>query len=69
MKAWTLKVGHFLPGTRIPIVSDDAFLSPPEDRRPLVNMAWHIPDEISSYMKTAGFDGEIINIVDKQDFI
>ncbi len=68
-KPGSLKVGHFLPGTRIPIVSDDAFLFPPEDRRPLVNMAWHIPNEISSYMKTAGFNGEIINIVDKQDFI
>ena len=68
-KPGSLKVGHFLPGTRIPIVSDDAFLLPPTDTRPLVNMAWHIPDEISSYMRSAGFDGEIINIVDKQDFV
>jgi SAM-dependent methyltransferase len=61
------KIGHFIPGTRIPILSDDAF--PAASRaRPLINMAWHIADEIESYLRGSGFTGDIINIIASGDF-
>ena len=61
------KIGHYIPGTRIPILSDDDF--PAEDRRkPLVNMAWRIADEIETYLRGRGFSAEIIRIVAPGDF-
>jgi SAM-dependent methyltransferase len=66
-KSGSDKIGHFIPGTRIPILSDDAF--PAEDRaKPLVNMAWHIADEIETYPRGRGFTAEIIRIVAPGDF-
>jgi SAM-dependent methyltransferase len=61
------KIGHYVPGTRIPILSDDAF--PQSDRdRPLVNMAWHIGDEIETYLRGRGFTADIIRIIAPGDF-
>jgi SAM-dependent methyltransferase len=61
------KIGHYVPGTRIPILSDDAF--PAADRKkPLVNMAWHIADEIERYLRARGFGAEIIRIIAPGDF-
>jgi SAM-dependent methyltransferase len=61
------KIGHYVPGTRIPILSDDAF---PEARRSttLVNMAWHIADEIEAYLRARGFGADIIRIIAPGDF-
>ncbi len=61
------KIGHFIPGTRIPILSDDAF--PAASRaRPLINMAWHIAAEIESYLRGRSVTGDIINIIAPGDF-
>lgn len=66
-KPGSAKIGHFIPGTRIPILSDDAF--PDADRtKPLVNMAWHIADEIETYLRSRGFTAEIIRIIAPGDF-
>jgi SAM-dependent methyltransferase len=60
-------IGHFVPGTRIPIRSDDDF--PTTDRnKPLVNMAWHISDETETYLRRRGFSAEIIRIIAPGDF-
>lgn len=56
------KIGHYIPGTRIPIVSDDAFNYSEEDL-PLLNLAWHIGKEIRSYMQRRGYKGAIIDII------
>jgi len=58
-KPGSMKIGHFVPGTRIPIRSDDEMsLQSPV----MLNLAWHISDEITNYLKERGFTGEIINI-------
>ena len=36
---------------------------------PILNLAWHIPDEIENYLKSNGYSGEIINIINDNDFI
>lgn len=65
-KPASIKVGHYIPGTRIPILSDDAFQ--PEKAPVLVNMAWHIAAEIGGYMRARGYQGEIIDIIAEKDF-
>ena len=59
------KIGHYVPGTRIPIVSDADFVA---GTGPLLNLAWHISDEIRAYMASAGYSGQIIDILSIEDF-
>jgi SAM-dependent methyltransferase len=61
------KIGHVVPGTRIPILSDNDFPATERDK-PLVNMAWHIADEIEIYLRGRGFAGDIIHIISPGDF-
>ena len=63
-----MKIGHYVPGTRIPIRSDDDFPLSTAGERPLINLAWHIPAEIHSYMRQRGHRGRIIDIVGPNDF-
>jgi hypothetical protein len=61
-KPGSLKIGHYLPGTRIPIRTDDElFLRLPETKV-LLNLAWHIPMEIDAYLKKQGFKGQLVHI-------
>lgn len=60
------KVGHYVPGTRIPIVSDEE-LDLNDAQTPLLNLAWHIHREIAAYMQSIGFKGRIIDIISPQD--
>jgi len=59
-KPGSMKIGHFLPGTDIPIKSDEELL----DMNPpiIVNLAWHISKEIHNYLTDQGFDGEVFDI-------
>lgn len=65
-KPGSMKVGHYLPGTQIPIESDESF--DVSDKTPIINLAWHISDEIHRYMRTNHFEGEIIDILSEVDF-
>jgi 2-polyprenyl-3-methyl-5-hydroxy-6-metoxy-1,4-benzoquinol methylase len=60
------KLNHYIPGTRIQILSDDEF-DAAENKAPLLNLAWHINDEIRSYMQSRGFEGQLIDIISKED--
>lgn len=65
-KPGSLKIGHYAPGTRIPILPDDDLdLDSP---KPILNLAWHIPSEIHAYLTNFGYKGEIINILDPKEF-
>jgi len=59
------KIGHYVPGTRIPIASDADFVAGPG---PLLNLAWHISGEIRAYMAASGYAGQIIDILAEEDF-
>jgi hypothetical protein len=67
-KPGSLKIGHYLPGTRIPIRSDEDLFALPDKALPLLNLAWHIPLEIRSYMTEHGYSGPIIDILSTEDF-
>ena len=62
------KIGHYVPGTRIPILSDDDF---PwfKYQGPVLNMAWHIADEIHERWWCRGFEGPFIQAIDPGDFV
>lgn len=68
-KPGSLKIGHYLPGTRIPICSDDELFNLPEQNQPLLNLAWHIPGEIRGYLKEHQYTGPVIDILNPKDFL
>jgi len=68
-KPGSLKIGNYLPGTRIPILSDDDLFALPDQEAPLLNLAWHIPKEIRSYLVGQGYKGPITDILSTEDFV
>ncbi len=66
-KHGSLKIGHYLPGTHIPIYSDEDLISLNKEL-PIINLAWHISKEINSYMLNIGYSGTIIDILSEEDF-
>lgn len=67
-KPGSMKIGHYLPGTRIPIRSDDELLALDPQPPVLVNFAWHISVEIEGYLRRSGYRGEIVDILDPRAF-
>jgi hypothetical protein len=67
-KPGSLKIGHYVPGTRIPIYSDNELFSVSDKTLPLLNLAWHIPAEIQNYITDNGYTGQIIDILTTEDF-
>jgi len=67
-KPGSLKIGHYVPGTRIPIRSDDELFALPDKKQPLLNLAWHIPNEIRSYLREHRYTGPIVDILSAKDF-
>ena len=57
------KIGHYVPGTRIPILSDELILKDHPEGSPILNLAWHIAQEIEGYMQKQGYEGQYINII------
>jgi hypothetical protein len=53
---------------RIPILSDDDLFALPDQEAPLLNLAWHIPKEIRSYLIGHGYKGLITDILSTEDF-
>ena len=68
-KPGSLKIGHYLPGTRIPILSDDELFSEEDQSLPLLNLAWHIPFEIRTYLTEKNYKGKIFDILSLNDFV
>jgi hypothetical protein len=67
-KPGSMKIGHYLPGTRIPIKSDDDFFALPRKPDVMLNLAWHISGEIGSYLRRQGYRGQVVDILDPREF-
>lgn len=67
-KPGSMKIGNYLPGTRIPIRSDDELFAMPATDAPILNMAWHISSEIRGYLTQNGFASPVIDIIEASDF-
>jgi len=63
----SMKIGHYIPGTRIPISSDDSLFDIKNKDTVILNLAWHISDEINQYLSTKGFSN-VIDILDSASF-
>jgi SAM-dependent methyltransferase len=68
-KPGSAKIGHYIPGTRIPIKSDDDFDPREAHQAPLLNLAWHIANEIGVYLRQRGYVGRIVDIISPEDFL
>ena len=67
-KPGSLKIGHYLPGTRIIIRSDDDFELLNNDA-PVLNLAWHISNEINAYLVKNGHKAPVLDILSQEDFV
>jgi SAM-dependent methyltransferase len=55
------KTGHYVPGTRIPILQErDLYRQ--GGTGPILNLAWHIPTEVRDNLRSNQYYGEIIDI-------
>jgi hypothetical protein len=63
------KVGHYVPGTRIPIRSEEELFAASPQPRVVLNLAWHIRDEIHTYLAQHGVTGEIVDIFRPESFV
>lgn len=52
------KIGHYIPGTRIPVVDEAQLLQDQPDRAVL--FSWHLADRIVPKLRERGYRGEII---------
>ena len=68
-KPGSLKIGHYVPGTKIPILSDDILFNSTNLDDPILNLAWHIPQEIKKYLTDNLYAGKVIDLISKSDFV
>ena len=61
------KINNYVPGTRIPIISEKNLFKE-NSKIPIINLAWHIPEEIKNYMINLGIKNPLINIIEASDF-
>lgn len=52
------KIGRYMPGTRIPITTEDEVLNKKPDY--LLMLSWHIADELIPKIKSKGYEGKFI---------
>lgn len=58
----SIKVGHYVPGTRIPILPEAELFAKEDLSEPIINLAWHIPLEVSANLAAHGYSGQVIDI-------
>ena len=52
-----------MPGSDIPIVSDELLFKEINNYKYILNLAWHIPIEIKNYLSSKGFKGLLVDII------
>lgn len=67
-KEGSMKIGNYVPGTKIPIMSDTDLFKIMNSKKIIINFSWHISREINRYLKSKGYKGKIYNILEKKDF-
>ena len=58
----SLKVGHYVPGTRIPILPEAELYTLDNQDETILNLAWHIPGEVRANLTLNGYTGEVLDI-------
>ena len=58
----SIKVGHYVPGTRIPILPEVELYAKKDLKKPILNLAWHLPSEVRANLLVNGYTGHVIDI-------
>ncbi len=67
-KVGSKKIGYYVPGTRIPIRSDEIYMNLHPAAALLLNLAWHIPAEIEARWRGMGYRGRFTQAISPEDF-
>mgnify|MGYP001199209533 CR=1 FL=1 len=62
-KPGSKKIGHYVPATNIPIISAKELFELKDKPEFILNLAWHIPNEIENFLRLNKVDSKIINIL------
>ena len=65
----SIKVNHYVPGTRIPILPEAQLFESRTQPPVVVNLAWHLPKEVRKNLGVNGYRGEVIDIKEFQFLI
>lgn len=65
----SMKIGNYIPGTRIPILSETEMNTMAQAPRVILNLAWHISSEIHTYMKTLDSRYECVDIFSPEKYL
>ena len=58
----SIKVDHYVPGTRIPILPEKELYLESDQAAPILNLAWHLPAEVRDNLKNNNYTGDVIDI-------
>jgi SAM-dependent methyltransferase len=58
----SIKVQHYVPGTRIPILPEAELFSSKDLTKPILNLAWHLAAEVRANLQANGYKGPVIDI-------
>lgn len=58
----SVKVNHYVPGTKIPILPESKLYKKKNLNRPILNLAWHLPKEVRKNLLKNGYKGKVIDI-------
>jgi hypothetical protein len=58
----SIKVDHYVPGTRIPILPEAALYAESDQSKSILNLAWHIPAEVRANLLKNGYTGKVIDV-------
>lgn len=60
----SIKTHHYVPGTKIPILPEEELYLKKNLNLPIINLAWHLPNEVRANLKLNNYSGEVIDIKD-----
>ena len=51
-----------MPGTRIPILPEEQLYTKKNLNLPIINLAWHLPNEVRKNLSKNGYCGDVFDI-------
>ena len=60
----SIKVYNYVPGTRIPILPEAELYAESDQSLPILNLAWHLPNEVRANLLLNGYKGEVYDVKD-----
>jgi 2-polyprenyl-3-methyl-5-hydroxy-6-metoxy-1,4-benzoquinol methylase len=58
----SIKVNHYVPGTRIPILPESKLYLRNDLSKPILNLAWHLHKEVRNNLIKNGYTGKVVDV-------